>query len=68
MDSTSEELGRLLVEQRKIFTLMHNCGICHRVYTQPDEFVDCLVKCNAYEKRLDLIKPEIDKLTQKLMS
>ncbi|MBV5299186.1 MAG: hypothetical protein JZU64_13905, partial [Rhodoferax sp.] len=57
MESTEEELGRLLVEQRKIFSSMH-----------PLALVECLVKCDANQTRLRSIKPQIDKLIKKLMS
>jgi hypothetical protein len=68
MESTEEELGRLLVEQRKIFSSMQDCGICDRVHTHPLALVECLVKCDANQTRLRSIKPQIDKLIKKLMS
>ena len=68
MESAKEELGHLLVEQRKIFSSMQECDICSRVHTQPDAYLECLFKCKVYHTRLHTIKPQIDKLTAKLMS
>ena len=61
------ELGRLLVQQQRVRASMHECYSCDRHYTDPDEFMKCLFKCDVLQAKLDTIKLEIKQLTESLM-
>lgn len=61
------ELGRLLVDLQRVRTSMHECDMCDRHYTDPNKFLECMLKCDVLQARLDSIKPEIKELTKTLI-